>query len=439
MTQDAPALWQLLQASARVLAAVRAGRSTATVFDHLDPALRAGAQALSLQVLRSLGLVQALRRQLAPREPPAAADALLCTALALVVADPPPYAPHTLVAQAVEAAKRDPATAHQAAFINGCLRRMLRQQASLQAAAQQQPEARWNHPAWWIARLQRDHPEHWQAVLASGGRPASIVLRINERRLSRDECLRVWTQAGIDAEPTGHSGVQLARSQPVTRLPGFAEGWFSVQDAAAQRAAPLLLDGLAPDGPRLRLLDACAAPGGKTAHLLERVDADVLALDIDAARIRRIQENLDRLGLQARVAVADAARPADWWDGQVFDGILLDAPCTASGIVRRHPDVRWLRRDQDVAALAQQQARLLLALWPLLRPGGRLLYCTCSVFKAEGHEQVQAFLARHKDAQLLPSPGHLLPGLDNADPSMSDNPMREHDGFFYALFQRGAP
>jgi 16S rRNA (cytosine967-C5)-methyltransferase len=257
--------------------------------------------------------------------------------------------------------------------------------------------------------------------------------------LSRDECLRVWTQAGIDAEPTGHSGVQLARSQPVTRLPGFAEGWFSVQDAAAQRAAPLLLDGLAPDGPRLRLLDACAAPGGKTAHLLERVDADVLALDIDAARIRRIQENLDRLGLQARVAVADAARPADWWDGQVFDGILLDAPCTASGIVRRHPDVRWLRRDQDVAALAQQQARLLLALWPLLRPGGRLLYCTCSVFKAEGHEQVQAFLARHKDAQLLPSPGHLLPGLASADPSMSDNPMREHDGFFYALFQRGAP
>lgn len=439
MTQDAPALWQLLQASARVLASVRAGRSTATVFDHLDPALRAGAQALSLQVLRSLGLVQALRRRLAPREPPAAADALLCTALALLVADPPPYAPHTLVAQAVEAAKRDPATAHQAAFINGCLRRMLREQSQLLASVQQQPEARWNHPAWWVARLQRDHPEHWQAVLASGDRPASIVLRINERRLSRDECLRVWTQAGIDAEPTGQSGVQLARSQPVTRLPGFAEGWFSVQDAAAQRAAPLLLDGLDPVGPRLRLLDACAAPGGKTAHLLERVDADVLALDIDAARIRRIQENLDRLGLQARVAVADAARSADWWDGQVFDGILLDAPCTASGIVRRHPDVRWLRRDQDVAALAQQQARLLQALWPLLRPGGRLLYCTCSVFKAEGHEQVQSFLARHKDAQLLPSPGHLLPGPASSAPSMPDNPGREHDGFFYALLQRGAP
>ncbi len=439
MTQDAPALWQLLQASARVLAAVRAGRSTATVFDELDPALRAGAQALSLQVLRSLGLARALRRQLAPREPPAAADALLCTGLALLVAEPAPYAPHTLVAQAVEAAKRDPATVHQAAFINGCLRRMLREQSQLQAAAREQPEALWNHPAWWIARLQRDHPQDWQAILASGDAPAAIVLRVNERRLSRDECLRRWIQAGIDAEPIGRSGVQLARSQPVTRLPGFAEGWFSVQDGAAQQAAPLLLGGLEPAGPRLRLLDACAAPGGKTAHLLERVDADVLALDVDAARIRRVQENLGRLGLQARIEVADAAEPTTWWDGQAFDGILLDAPCTASGIVRRHPDVRWLRRDRDVAALAQQQARLLQALWPLLRPGGRLLYCTCSVFKAEGQEQVQAFLARHKEAQLLPSPGHLLPGQAGRHPSLPDNLGREHDGFFYALLQRGAP
>jgi 16S rRNA (cytosine967-C5)-methyltransferase len=225
----------------------------------------------------------------------------------------------------------------------------------------------------------------------------------------------------------------------VTRLPGFAEGWFSVQDGAAQQDAPLLLGGLEPAGPRLRLLDACAAPGGKTAHLLERVDADVLALDVDAARIRRVQENLGRLGLQARIEVADAAEPTTWWDGQAFDGILLDAPCTASGIVRRHPDVRWLRRDRDVAALAQQQARLLQALWPLLRPGGRLLYCTCSVFKAEGQEQVQAFLARHKEAQLLPSPGHLLPGQAGRHPSLPDNLGREHDGFFYALLQRGAP
>ncbi len=436
MTQAAPALWQLLQSSAQVLVAVRAGRSTTAVFEALDPALRAGVQALSLQVLRSLGLARALRLQLARREPPPAADALLCTALALLVADPPPYAPHTLVAQAVEAAKRDPATAHQAAFLNGCLRRMLREQAALLVAARLEPEGRWNHPAWWIARLRRDHPERWQEVLASGDRPAALVVRVNERRVSRDQCLAHWVQSGIDAEPVGTSGLRLARSQPVTRLPGFAEGWFSVQDLAAQQAAPLLLDGLEPAGPRLRLLDACAAPGGKTAHLLERADADVWALDLDAARIRRIHENLDRLGLQARVQVADAAEPATWWDGQLFDGILLDAPCTASGIVRRHPDVRWLRRERDVTSLAQQQARLLEALWPLLRPAGRLLYCTCSVFKAEGQEQVQAFLARHRQAQLRPSPGHLLPSLASPGPSMPDNPGREHDGFFYALFER---
>ena len=436
MTQAAPALWQLLQSSAQVLVAVRAGRSTTAVFETLDPALRAGVQALSLQVLRSLGLARALRLQLARREPPPAADALLCTALALLVADPPPYAPHTLVAQAVEAAKRDPATAHQAAFLNGCLRRMLREQAALLVAARLEPEGRWNHPAWWIARLRRDHPERWQEVLASGDRPAALVVRVNERRVSRDQCLAHWVQSGIDAEPVGTSGLRLARSQPVTRLPGFAEGWFSVQDLAAQQAAPLLLDGLEPAGPRLRLLDACAAPGGKTAHLLERADADVWALDLDAARIRRIHENLDRLGLQARVQVADAAEPASWWDGQLFDGILLDAPCTASGIVRRHPDVRWLRRERDVTSLAQQQARLLEALWPLLRPAGRLLYCTCSVFKAEGQEQVQAFLARHRQAQLRPSPGHLLPSLAPPGPSMPDNPGREHDGFFYALFER---
>jgi 16S rRNA (cytosine967-C5)-methyltransferase len=436
MTQAAPALWQLLQSSAQVLVAVRAGRSTTAVFEALDPALRAGVQALSLQVLRSLGLARALRLQLARREPPPAADALLCTALALLMADPPPYAAHTLVAQAVEAAKRDPATAHQAAFLNGCLRRMLREQAALLVAARLEPEGRWNHPAWWIARLRRDHPERWQEVLASGDRPAALVVRVNERRVSRDQCLAHWVQSGIDAEPVGTSGLRLARSQPVTRLPGFAEGWFSVQDLAAQQAAPLLLDGLEPAGPRLRLLDACAAPGGKTAHLLERADADVWALDLDAARIRRIHENLDRLGLQARVQVADAAEPATWWDGQLFDGILLDAPCTASGIVRRHPDVRWLRRERDVTSLAQQQARLLEALWPLLRPAGRLLYCTCSVFKAEGQEQVQAFLARHRQAQLRPSPGHLLPSLAPPGPSMPDNPGREHDGFFYALFER---
>jgi 16S rRNA (cytosine967-C5)-methyltransferase len=232
--------------------------------------------------------------------------------------------------------------------------------------------------------------------------------------------------------------VILAEARPVAALPGFAEGHFSVQDAAAQLAAPLLLDGLlAGHGPsRLNILDACAAPGGKTAHLLELADCDVTALDIDARRCERIAQNLQRLGLQAHIVVGDAGRPNDWWDGRLYDGILLDAPCTASGIVRRHPDVRWLRRPTDIAQLAGIQAKLLATLWPLLKPGGRLVYCTCSVFRAEGEQQIEMFVAHHTDALLMPSPGHLLPQSGVGSTVIPDNLMREHDGFYYALLEK---
>jgi len=210
-----------------------------------------------------------------------------------------------------------------------------------------------------------------------------------------------------------------------------------VQDPAAQQAAPLLLEGR--DWPAgARVLDACAAPGGKTAHLLERAELDLWALDADAQRCTRIHDNLQRLGLKAQVRHADAGRPADWWDGQPFDAILLDAPCTASGIVRRHPDVRWLRRESDIAQLAAVQRQLLEALWPLLPPGGRLLYATCSVFRAEGDAQVQAFLERHTDARLGPAPGHLLPGRAGNDKQFNDNGSGEHDGFFYARLDKSA-
>ena len=243
----------------------------------------------------------------------------------------------------------------------------------------------------------------------------------------------------------GQHGVALRQAMPVQSLPHFAEGWVSVQDAAAQQAAPLLLQGLDLSQP-LRVLDACAAPGGKTAHLLEMAGPQsplqVTALEIDATRSVRIGETLQRLGLMAQVLVADAARPQDWWQSQCggvpFDAILLDAPCTASGIVRRHPDVRWLRRESDIAQLATLQAALLKALWPLLRPGGRLLYCTCSVFRAEGDAQVQTFLAHNTDAQMLPSPGHLIPGNADKVGAVPDNLTGDHDGFFYALLQKSA-
>ena len=441
-------LWRQLQGAASLLMAVRDGQSLTAALEEVDAALRPGVQALGFHTLRWLGRAEALRQQLAKRPPPPEADALLCVALALAWNErDAPYTPYVLVDQTVEAAKRSEATRHQASFINGCLRAFLRERDALVAKTDSNPQAIWNHPQWWVDRLRKDHPQHWQAILRANNTRAPLILRINALKTTQAHYLLALAAMDIEAKPVGTHGVVLAQAQAVPLLPGYADGHFSVQDAAAQMAAPLLLDGLQPGAPgqRLRLLDACAAPGGKTAHLLEYAGAaggavaDVLALDIDARRCGRIGQNLARLGLQADIRVGDAARPADWWDGQLLDGVLLDAPCTASGIVRRHPDVRWLRRPTDIPQLAAIQAELLATLWPLVRPGGRLLYCTCSVFVAEGDAQAQAFLAHHTDARLMPSPGHLRPqsGVDGAvSASIPDNLAGEHDGFYYALFEK---
>ena len=439
-------LWRLLTAVAGALQAIRGGQSGTTALAAVDAALRPGVQALLFQVLRQAGRAEALRRQLAARAPAPAADALLCSALALCW-DPQasPYEPFTLVNQAVEAAKHHPATRAQASFINGCLRRFLRERDALVAATDNDPVARWNHPAWWVQRLRKDHPQHWEQILQANNAHAPMVLRVNEQKCTVAQYLHVLDAINLEASAVGEHGVALHQAVPVQSLPHFAEGWVSVQDAAAQQAAPLLLQGLDLSQP-LRVLDACAAPGGKTAHLLEMAGPQsplqVTALEIDATRSARIGDTLERLGLTAQVLMADAARPQDWWQsecgGVLFDAILLDAPCTASGIVRRHPDVRWLRRESDIAQLATLQAALLKALWPLLRPGGRLLYCTCSVFRAEGDAQVQTFLAHNTDAQLLPSPGHLIPGNADKGGAVPDNLTGDHDGFFYALLQKSA-
>jgi len=340
-----------------------------------------------------------------------------------------------LVDQAVEAAKRSEATSHQASFINGCLRRFLRERDALVAKTDANPQAVWNHPQWWVDRVRKDHPGQWQNILRANNAKAPLVLRINLKKTTVAEYIQVLAAVHIEAVQVGEQGVILASAIAVPSLPGYAEGHFSVQDAAAQLAAPLLLNAL-PFGGQLNILDACAAPGGKTAHLLELGDNVVTALDIDARRCERIAQNLGRLSLQARIVVGDAAQPSDWWDGQLFDGILLDAPCTASGIVRRHPDVRWLRRPTDIAQLDGIQAQLLQTLWPLIKPGGAMVYCTCSVFKAEGETQIQTFLAHHTDARLMPSPGHLLPQISVPGAVIPDNLMCDHDGFYYALLQK---
>jgi len=431
-------LWRLLQAATEVVAAVRGGVSATAAMGRVEAALRPGAQALAFQALRNLGRAESLRQLLARRAPPPHADALLCTALALCWRDAEaPYEVFTLVDQAVEAAKRSTASRAQANFINACLRRFLRERDALVAATEREPTAVWNHPRWWMERLKKEQPQQWQAILEANNTQAPMTLRVNARKSSPQQYLSQLRAAGVDASPVGEHGIVLARPRPVHEIPGFDEGVVSVQDAAAQLAAPLLLQGLEGSLP-LSILDACAAPGGKTAHLLELADARVTALDIDPARCERIHETLGRLGLQADVLAADAGQPSQWWDGQLFDAILLDAPCTASGIVRRHPDVRWLRRESDIAQLASVQARLLAVLWPLLKPGGRLLYCTCSVFRAEGEVQAQTFVAHNKDAVLRPAPGHLVPQTGAKGNAVPDNLEGDHDGFYYALLEKRA-
>jgi 16S rRNA (cytosine967-C5)-methyltransferase len=434
--QSAP-LWRLLQATAAAVQATRQGQSLTAQLERVPQALRPGVQALSFQVLRQLGRATALREQLAAKAPPPAADALLCTALALCWNDADaPYPIHTMVNQAVEAARQQRQTQAQSGFINACLRRFMRERDALVATTDQNPVARWNHPRWWIERLQADHPDHWQDLLLLAQQAAPMTLRVNRQHHTVAAYQAQLQALGLVSKPVGQDGLQLSQAVPVQQLPGFALGHVSVQDAAAQVSARLLMQGMDSTKP-WRILDACAAPGGKTGHLLELCpEAQVLALDVDAQRCERIHQNLNRLGLKAQVKAADAGQPDTWWDGALFDAILLDAPCTASGIVRRHPDVRWLRRPTDSAQLAKIQAQLLKALWPLLAEGGKLLYCTCSVFKAEGDETVQAFLRRNTDAALHPSPGHLIPGQIPKGLSVEDNQLGEHDGFYYALLEK---
>ena len=459
MTQAQPvALWQQLQAVAHALVQIRKGTSGTVALDAVAPVLRPGVQALLFHVLRQLGRAQALRDQLVSRTPAPLADALLCSALALAWdEEAAPYDPHTLVNQTVEAAKKNRNTQGQANFLNACLRRFLRERDSLVlacdgdglgAGAQGKASkpafgknglvAKWNHPLWWIELLQRDYPEQWQSILEANNQAAPMAVRVNVQRTSREALLAQWEQVGLMATPVGDYGLVLDKARAVHDIPGFADGLWSVQDPAAQCAAPLLLNGMS-NG--IRVLDACAAPGGKTAHLLEMLgpDSHVVALDIDAKRCERIDQNLQRLGLKAEIVVADAAQPKTWWDRQQFDAILLDAPCSASGIVRRHPDVRWLRRASDIAQLAAIQKNLLKTLWPLLRPGGRMLYVTCSVFRQEGELQVKTFVEHNTDCTLHPCLGHLRPQNSQTPAALVDNLAGDHDGFFYALLEKRQP
>ena len=342
-------------------------------------------------------------------------------------------APHAVVDQAVQACIALPAVAAKG-LINAVLRGFLRRKNELQAASGGCDEGRYSFPQWWVDKIRTQYPQQFAEILKAGNQHAPLTLRVNPRRTTRDDYLARLTADGVPAtvlKPAlERHAVVLGKPMPVQRLPGFSEGHVSVQDASAQRAAPLLdvQNGM-------RVLDACAAPGGKTAHILELADVMLTALDQDASRLDRVNANLRRLGLTANVVCGDAADPQAWWDGLPFDRILADVPCSASGVTRRHPDIKWSRRAADIAQFAMRQQAVIDALWRLLAAGGKFLYVTCSVFREENHLQIARFIERHADAQLQTLPLDEFP-VAYAQQAGQILPDAVHDGFYYALLQK---
>jgi 16S rRNA (cytosine967-C5)-methyltransferase len=419
-----------LLGAANAVAQVRSGtalpQALAKVFAQCEaaPQARGAIQDIAYRAMRQLGRAETLIGLMTSKAPePPMLAALLCCALALMLAEgEQPYEEFTVVDQAVTVATSHPDLAHAKGMVNAVLRRFLRERATLLHSALQTPQAQWNYPQWWIDAASAAYPRNWQSILEAGNAPPPLTLRVNQRKSSVAAMLAALNAQGMAATQVGPFALRLAKPVAVGLIPGFDQGLVSVQDAGAQLAAPLLdlKDGM-------RVLDACAAPGGKTCHILETARVDLCAIDADPKRLPRIAENLERLGLQASLQAADAQSMA-WWDGQQFDRILADVPCTASGIVRRHPDIRWLRRKGDALQLATLSAKILDNLWQMLRPDGKLLFVTCSLWPQESEAQAAAFAVRH-NATRLAAPGQLLPAGEGE---------QDHDGLFYALFQKNA-
>lgn len=394
---------------------------------------RAATQAIIYNSLRRALLLEALIRQLSNRPPFSQVRHLLACGLSELI-DKPEKA-YAIVNETIAAAKIHEETQAAAGFINACLRRFIREKETLIRIADRDPCVRLNAPRWWIERLDKEQGRtQADAILSLQKTKPPLTLRVNTQRISPDLWCQKAAEQGLQPQKIDKEAVLLTNAVPVENIYGFTEGLVSVQDAGAQLAAHFLTPKTGE-----KILDACAAPGGKTAHLLELAHCDVTALEIDPLRATRIVENLERLGLSAHVKQADAAQTDLWWDGSLFDSILLDAPCTASGIVRRHPDIVFFREPRDIAQLAKQQQRLLNALWPCLRIGGKLLYVVCSIFEEEGQQQIARFLAKHPDASAETLPGthqkelRLLPADTGVDAQGIAGP---HDGFFYALLTK---
>ena len=427
-------LSEAITIAAQAISEVMSGRSLTEVLDQLDAHERPIVQSLSFDALRKWVRSHELIKQFVPKTPPPEVDHLLSVGIALFLQDDAGskgYPAHTIVDQAVKACGEYDKTMYAKGLVNAVLRKV-----SLMV---QPPEGEKRYPpdpipmyvpAWWRANIKRNYSKQWQSILFQQAKRAPLILRVNQKQYTREQYQALLAEAGISSKPIDEvagvrlpSALLLPEAVPVSDLPGFYSGAVSVQDAGAQLAAVLLN----PQDGEL-VLDACAAPGGKTAHLLELADCSMRALELDGERIGKIGGNLDRLRLHSdkvRVLRGDASKAA-WWDGAPFDKILLDAPCSASGIVARHPDIPFLRREADVRALQERQRAILNQAWKMLKSEGTLLYVTCSIFVEEGEDQANWFAEQHSDAVRLDAPGQLLPS-------------ELHDGFYYALFKKNGP
>ena len=427
-------LSEAITIAAQAIGEVLSGRSLTEVLDQLEAHERPIVQSLSFDALRKWVRSHELIKQFIPKTPPPEVDHLLSVAISLFLqdgVDGKGYPAHTIVDQAVKACGEYDKTVYAKGLVNAVLRKvsLLLQPPAGEKTYPPDPIPMYV-PAWWRANLKRNYSKLWQSILFHQAKRAPLILRVNQRQYTREQYQSLLSDAGISSEPIDElAGVSLScalllpEAVPVSDLPGFYTGAVSVQDAGAQLAAVLLN----PQAGEL-VLDACAAPGGKTAHVLELADCSMRALELDGDRIGKISGNLDRLRLHSdRVQVlrGDASKAA-WWDGVQFDKILLDAPCSASGIVARHPDIPFLRRESDVRALQERQRAILNQAWKMLKPKGTLLYVTCSIFPEEGDEQAIWFAQQHSNALRLDAPGQLLPSVLN-------------DGFYYALFKKNGP
>ena len=413
--------------AARVVARVLAGKNLNLALSEIEitrlqAGQRAALQDMAYGTLRFYGRLRAILQMLLVK--PIKDDVVYTlTLVALYQLNYARAADYTVVANAVQACVSLQKTSAKS-LVNAVLRQFLRDKVGcLERALASGDVAMFSHPQWWIDKVRQAYPGAWETLLEINNSHPPMTLRVNTRKLTTAEYLQRLFEQGVAAQQIGGAAIRLAQPMHTDALPGFTQGWVSVQDAGAQRAAELLNA-----KPGMRVLDACSAPGGKAAHLLETQELCLTALDIDRGRLDKVQQTFSRLGLTGICVQGDASQPQQWWDGQPYDRILADVPCTASGVVRRHPDIKWLRRAEDIQGFAAQQAAILDALWRLLAQGGKLLYATCSIFREENHMQIEAFLQRTPDA--------FFENRDDSDGQIL--PHADYDGFYYALLAKRA-